>query len=164
MMITCVNSTGSNLHLLCAAAGVGTCLSGVSPLHWHMLKHTDTDLTLLRRLAGYLFDTAGLYQQSLCTPLGWVCCALLANMLPQPCYCSDSSPILVQGHIYNHCVQQLVEGCFAGYNATVLAYGQTGSGKTHTMGTSVNAAAAEEEDYGITPRVIRSDLVLVLQS
>ena len=25
--------------------------------------------------------------------------------------------------MYDHCVQQLVEGCFAGYNATVLAYG-----------------------------------------
>ena len=53
-------------------------------------------------------------------------------------------------------MQQLVEGCFAGYNATVLAYGQTGSGKTHTMGTSGSAAASEEEEQGITPRVIRS--------
>ena len=89
------------------------------------------------------------------------CCALLANILTPTCYCSDSSLTILQGNIYNHCVQQLVDGCFAGYNATVLAYGQTGSGKTHTMGTSVNAAAAEEEDYGITPRVIRSDTVPV---
>ena len=59
-------------------------------------------------------------------------------------------------------MQQLVEGCFAGYNATVLAYGQTGSGKTHTMGTSINAAGVEEDDCGITPRVIRSVPVPVL--
>ncbi len=58
--------------------------------------------------------------------------------------------------MYNHCVRQLVESCFAGYNATVFAYGQTGSGKTHTMGTSGEVAGAEEEEQGITPRVIRS--------
>lgn len=29
-----------------------------------------------------------------------------------------------QRDIYTDCVQQLVEGCFEGYNATVLAYGQ----------------------------------------
>ena len=33
------------------------------------------------------------------------------------------------------CVEPLVEGCFDGFNATVIAYGQTGAGKTHTMGT-----------------------------
>ncbi len=60
--------------------------------------------------------------------------------------------------MYRHCVQQLVEGCFAGYNATVFTYGQTGSGKTHTMGTSGEVAGAEEEEQGITPRVIRSAL------
>lgn len=31
--------------------------------------------------------------------------------------------------MYEQCVSPLVEGCFQGYNATVLAYGQTGSGK-----------------------------------
>ncbi|KAL3252378.1 hypothetical protein MRX96_017695 [Rhipicephalus microplus] len=40
-----------------------------------------------------------------------------------------------QETIYNNCVRQLIDGCFEGYNATVLAYGQTGSGKTYTMGT-----------------------------
>lgn len=40
-----------------------------------------------------------------------------------------------QEQVYELCVRNLVEGCFSGYNATVLAYGQTGSGKTHTMGT-----------------------------
>lgn len=35
-----------------------------------------------------------------------------------------------QEDIFNTCVKQLVDGCFAGYNATILAYGQTGSGKT----------------------------------
>lgn len=62
----------------------------------------------------------------------------------------------LQDQVYRHCVQQLVEGCFAGYNATVFAYGQTGSGKTHTMGTSGEVCGAEEEEQGITPRVIRS--------
>lgn len=32
-----------------------------------------------------------------------------------------------QGAVYTTCVQQLVEGCFEGYNATVLAYGQVKS-------------------------------------
>lgn len=40
-----------------------------------------------------------------------------------------------QYQVYDSCVRKLVEGCFSGYNATVLAYGQTGSGKTYTMGT-----------------------------
>ncbi|KAL0020541.1 hypothetical protein WJX79_010459 [Trebouxia sp. C0005] len=64
-------------------------------------------------------------------------------------------PTAKQEQVYRHCAQQLVEGCFAGYNATVFAYGQTGSGKTHTMGTSGEIAGAEEEEQGITPRVIR---------
>lgn len=65
------------------------------------------------------------------------------------CHCS------LQAQLYEHCVSQLVDSCFAGYNATVFAYGQTGSGKTHTMGTSGEVAGAEEEEQGITPRVIR---------
>ena len=40
-----------------------------------------------------------------------------------------------QEDVYNKCVQPLIQGCFMGYNGTVLAYGQTGSGKTHTMGS-----------------------------
>ena len=32
----------------------------------------------------------------------------------------------VQEQVYRECVAPLVEGCFDGYNATVLAYGQTG--------------------------------------
>ena len=40
-----------------------------------------------------------------------------------------------QEDIYAVCSRNLILGCFAGYNATILAYGQTGSGKTHTMGT-----------------------------
>ncbi|DBA84427.1 hypothetical protein WJX77_002493 [Trebouxia sp. C0004] len=64
-------------------------------------------------------------------------------------------PTAKQEQVYRHCVQPLVEGFFAGYNATVFAYGQTGSGKTHTMGTSGEVAGAEEEEQGITPRVIR---------
>lgn len=64
----------------------------------------------------------------------------------------------MQEQVYNHCVSQLVDSCFSGYNATVLAYGQTGSGKTHTMGTSGEVAGAQEEEQGITPRVIRYTL------
>lgn len=30
--------------------------------------------------------------------------------------------------VYNACVAPLVDGCFEGFNSTVLAYGQTGSG------------------------------------
>eukprot|EP01105_Mastigella_eilhardi_P022008 TRINITY_DN538_c0_g2_i1.p1 TRINITY_DN538_c0_g2~~TRINITY_DN538_c0_g2_i1.p1 ORF type:complete len:687 (-),score=162.49 TRINITY_DN538_c0_g2_i1:25-2055(-) len=35
--------------------------------------------------------------------------------------------------VYEDMVRPLVDGCFAGYSATVFAYGQTASGKTHTM-------------------------------
>ncbi|XP_036926382.1 kinesin-like protein KIF21B isoform X5 [Sturnira hondurensis] len=58
-----------------------------------------------------------------------------------------------QEHIYTTCVRRLVEGCFDGYNATVLAYGQTGAGKTYTMGTGFDTVMAEEEQ-GIIPRAI----------
>ena len=37
-------------------------------------------------------------------------------------------PSCEQQQIYEECVSPLVEGCFRGFNATVLAYGQTGSG------------------------------------
>ncbi|GBG27156.1 Kinesin-like protein KIF27 [Hondaea fermentalgiana] len=43
-------------------------------------------------------------------------------------------PKATQENIYKDCVQELIDGCFLGYNASVLAYGQTGSGKTYTMG------------------------------
>lgn len=58
-----------------------------------------------------------------------------------------------QSTIYDACVHQLVEGCFEGYNATVLAYGQTGSGKTHTMGTGFEVSCAKE-DLGIISRAV----------
>lgn len=58
-----------------------------------------------------------------------------------------------QEQIYSTCVSKLIEGCFEGYNATVLAYGQTGAGKTYTMGTGFDAATSEEEQ-GIIPRAI----------
>lgn len=60
----------------------------------------------------------------------------------------------MQVQVYDHGVSQLVEGCLAGYNATVFAYGQTGSGKTHTMGTN-GEGTGEEDQQGIAPRVIR---------
>jgi kinesin family protein 4/21/27 len=61
---------------------------------------------------------------------------------------------LSQEEVYNTCVAPLLEGCFLGYNATVLAYGQTGSGKTFTMGTG-NNAGVPPQDMGVIPRVIR---------
>ncbi|XP_043932542.1 kinesin-like protein KIF21B isoform X2 [Protopterus annectens] len=58
-----------------------------------------------------------------------------------------------QERIYTDCVHKLIEGCFEGYNATVLAYGQTGSGKTYTMGTGFDVNASFEEQ-GIIPRAV----------
>ncbi|KAH0618753.1 hypothetical protein JD844_018209 [Phrynosoma platyrhinos] len=75
-----------------------------------------------------------------------------------------------QEQIYTTCVSKLVEGCFEGYNATVLAYGQVcvsfalftasalsrleqGAGKTYTMGTGFDMNISEEEN-GIIPRAI----------
>ncbi|XP_012826383.1 kinesin-like protein KIF21B isoform X5 [Xenopus tropicalis] len=59
-----------------------------------------------------------------------------------------------QIQVYETCVRGLVEGCFQGYNATVLAYGQTGAGKTHTMGSGFDLVVTEEE-LGIIPRAVR---------
>ncbi|NXL71488.1 KI21A protein, partial [Leptocoma aspasia] len=58
-----------------------------------------------------------------------------------------------QERIYTTCMGKLIEGCFEGYNATVLAYGQTGAGKTYTMGTGFDMNTSEEEQ-GIIPRAI----------
>nr|XP_030147723.3 kinesin-like protein KIF21B isoform X2 [Taeniopygia guttata] len=58
-----------------------------------------------------------------------------------------------QERIYTTCMGKLIEGCFEGYNATVLAYGQTGAGKTYTMGTGFDMSTSEEEQ-GIIPRAI----------
>lgn len=69
--------------------------------------------------------------------------------------CYSCCDCYMQELVYSHCVSQLVDSCFSGYNATVFAYGQTGSGKTHTMGTSGEVAGAEEAEQGITPRVIK---------
>ena len=41
-----------------------------------------------------------------------------------------------QNDVFIACGIQLVDGCFEGYNATILAYGQTASGKTYTMGST----------------------------
>lgn len=60
-----------------------------------------------------------------------------------------------QTSIYDSCVRKLVEGCFHGYNATVLAYGQTGSGKTFTMGTGGETTEVEKESQGIVPRAVQ---------
>ena len=57
-----------------------------------------------------------------------------------------------QADIFEVCGRNLVLGCFAGYNATILAYGQTGSGKTHTMGTGSTGGLADDQ-VGLVPRV-----------
>ncbi|KAM4700823.1 kinesin-like protein KIF21B isoform 1-T6 [Discoglossus pictus] len=59
-----------------------------------------------------------------------------------------------QVSVYETCVRGLVEGCFQGFNATVLAYGQTGAGKTHTMGTGFELVITDGE-LGIIPRAVR---------
>jgi len=59
-----------------------------------------------------------------------------------------------QKTFYDTCCKPLVEGCFKGYNATILAYGQTGSGKTYTMGTSFDANCLT--DAGVIPRSLYS--------
>jgi len=48
-----------------------------------------------------------------------------------------------QESVFQYCVKNLVLGCFAGFNATVLAYGQTGSGKTYTMGSGYTLGVQE---------------------
>ncbi|KAF8782094.1 Kinesin-like protein KIF21A like protein [Argiope bruennichi] len=58
-----------------------------------------------------------------------------------------------QDIVYTSCIQDLLDGCFNGYNATILAYGQTGSGKTYTMGTGFDMSVNEEE-IGIIPRAV----------
>ncbi len=57
-----------------------------------------------------------------------------------------------QEDLFDVCGRNLVLGCFAGYNATILAYGQTGSGKTHTMGTGSTVGLSADQ-VGIVPRV-----------
>ncbi|KAI1280713.1 Kinesin-like protein KIF21A [Halotydeus destructor] len=58
-----------------------------------------------------------------------------------------------QEAIYDNTVRPLIEGCFEGFNATVLAYGQTGSGKTFTMGTGLDICGNPYEK-GIIPRAV----------
>ncbi|XP_064477158.1 kinesin-like protein KIF21A isoform X2 [Ornithodoros turicata] len=58
-----------------------------------------------------------------------------------------------QEPVYETCVHPLIEGCFEGFNATVLAYGQTGSGKTYTMGTGYDLNMNPHE-RGIIPRAV----------
>ena len=59
-----------------------------------------------------------------------------------------------QEEVYDDTVKQLIEGCFEGFNATVLAYGQTGSGKTFTMGTGFDMGI-QPSNLGIIPRAVR---------
>ncbi|XP_028393675.1 kinesin-like protein KIF21A isoform X2 [Dendronephthya gigantea] len=58
-----------------------------------------------------------------------------------------------QFEVYRDCIEGLIEGCFEGYNATVLAYGQTGAGKTYTMGTGFDVNISKDEE-GIIPRAV----------
>eukprot|EP00656_Telonema_subtile_P014951 TRINITY_DN17747_c0_g1_i1.p1 TRINITY_DN17747_c0_g1~~TRINITY_DN17747_c0_g1_i1.p1 ORF type:complete len:131 (-),score=29.06 TRINITY_DN17747_c0_g1_i1:6-398(-) len=59
------------------------------------------------------------------------------------------SPAAKQEEMFEKCVAPLIEGCFNGYNATILAYGQTGSGKTDTMGSG---GSVLENETGIIRR------------
>jgi len=59
-----------------------------------------------------------------------------------------------QEEVYDDTVKGLIEGCFEGFNATVLAYGQTGSGKTYTMGTGFEVGS-QADQLGIIPRAVR---------
>ena len=59
-----------------------------------------------------------------------------------------------QEEVYNETSKDLVEGCFEGFNATVLAYGQTGSGKTYTMGTGFEVGVSSNT-AGIIPRAVK---------
>eukprot|EP00095_Tigriopus_kingsejongensis_P007989 maker-scaffold269_size230758-snap-gene-0.23 protein:Tk07989 transcript:maker-scaffold269_size230758-snap-gene-0.23-mRNA-1 annotation:"kinesin-like protein kif21a-like" len=61
----------------------------------------------------------------------------------------------VQADVYEDTVHDLIEGCFDGYNATVLAYGQTGSGKTYTMGTGFEITSCAPQHVGIIPRAVK---------
>ena len=54
--------------------------------------------------------------------------------------------------LYDRCVAPLVDGLFAGYNATVFAYGQTGSGKTYTMGSAFGPGSGGDASRGVIPR------------
>jgi len=61
-----------------------------------------------------------------------------------------------QDQIFSDVARDLIEGCFEGYNATILAYGQTGSGKTYTMGTSFDMNnSLGPEQVGIIPRAMQ---------
>ena len=64
---------------------------------------------------------------------------------------ASAAGVPTEKQLYDECVEPLVTGLLAGYNATVLAYGQTGSGKTHTMGTAYQPGGATE---GVIPRVM----------
>ena len=59
-----------------------------------------------------------------------------------------------QDEVYDDTAKGLVEGCFEGFNATILAYGQTGSGKTYTMGTGFEVGGSSSS-VGIIPRAVR---------
>ena len=59
-----------------------------------------------------------------------------------------------QEEVYADTVKGLIEGCFEGFNATVLAYGQTGSGKTYTMGTGFELST-QPDQLGIIPRAVK---------
>ncbi|EQC27286.1 hypothetical protein SDRG_14907 [Saprolegnia diclina VS20] len=58
-------------------------------------------------------------------------------------------PAVGHGDVYAKSAAPLLDGFFAGYNATIFAYGQTGSGKTYTMGTNFDSGV-----NGVIPSVM----------
>ncbi|XP_078585880.1 kinesin-like protein KIF21A [Branchiostoma floridae x Branchiostoma japonicum] len=56
-----------------------------------------------------------------------------------------------QERIYESCIQPLIEGCFEGYNATVLAYGQNTHPTPHRAIHDLNPAAISPKCYTYSP-------------
>eukprot|EP00667_Euglena_gracilis_P001141 EG_transcript_1141 len=68
-------------------------------------------------------------------------------------FCFDSTKMgkgATQADVYEKIGPQMLDNCFAGYNACLFAYGQTGSGKTHTMMGDID----DELCKGIIPRMV----------
>eukprot|EP00727_Mastigamoeba_balamuthi_P007264 m51a1_g3158 putative kinesin heavy chain (1100) ;mRNA; r:353669-357500 len=61
----------------------------------------------------------------------------------------------VQSDVYAATGQEIIRGCFDGFNGCIFAYGQTGSGKTYTMFGKASEGVNDPELLGVIPRVAR---------
>jgi len=66
------------------------------------------------------------------------------------CFDSTKPGKDTQTEVYAMLGPQLLDSCFAGYNACLFAYGQTGSGKTYTMMGEIE----DEQAKGVVPRLV----------